>query len=76
MKRSEAVDNIACVLVANAPYVQAIDVWRIAEISEEIMKDLETRTGMLPPKVITLDLGDCHRFECKWEPETEGDTNV
>lgn len=49
MKRSEAVDNIACVLVANAPYVQAIDIMEIARISEEIMKDIEDRTKMLPP---------------------------
>ena len=84
MKRSEAVDNIACVLVANAPYTQAIDIMKIAEIAELIMQDIETRTGMLPPTtcrpvVIGIDgkTGEVAALDISsepkngWEPENE-----
>lgn len=51
MKRSEAIDNIACVLVMHAPYPQAIDITKLAEVAREILDDIEQRTGMAPPPI-------------------------
>ena len=53
MKRSKMIDEIACVLVANSPYPQAIDNARISEISEELLQTIE-KLGMLPPSCIGL----------------------
>lgn len=63
MKRSEAIDNIACVIVSFLPRLPSQE---LLSISKEILDDIETRTNMLPP----IEKGaEQYKILCKWEPE-------
>jgi hypothetical protein len=48
MKKSEMVDNIACILVSQSPYPQAIDIYKIERLSKMILEEIE-KSGMKPP---------------------------
>lgn len=71
MKRSSVIDEIACVLVSNSPYPQAIDIPKIAEISKEILEAIE-KQGMMPPSYSKrLGCDCCSETVEDWEPENE-----
>jgi hypothetical protein len=75
-KRSEVIDDIACILVANAPYHTDLDVPKFIEIAEIILDDMVKRIGMLPP-TIEFKMGDKTVKDNMWEPEADDlDTTI
>lgn len=68
MKRSEMIDNIACILVVNAPYVQAIDIMEIARISKLILEEIEDK-GMSPPEHLFTSGERNDHYLQEWESE-------
>lgn len=57
MKRSEMLEKI---------HEKLLDQPMTDDWPNQILSALES-LGMEPPRVVTLDLGDCQRFDNKWE---------
>jgi hypothetical protein len=70
MKRSEALDNICCVL--NAKLAPQISKDNFIELAKVILYDIEERTGMLPPQYVSKTAAFMtNPWVTGWEDENE-----
>ena len=75
MKKSEMIDEIACVLLAYGTTYPQYPLVNLVELSKEILK-MQEEKGMLPPESYNPNMGgfvgsEMGIYENEWEPEED-----